>query len=214
MNIMKIIIGSTFALLIASLFISISAMKNAEVHDPDALEIARLEKREAQLEAALIKGTANNQGFTNAFNTASPIEKAAAQQADLTELERVREELSELRDARNDIEEKAAVLVEGALANKPPVNRGRANLVKTALVMARITEYDNVGKIAGIKIERVGNVNTGDVLGIRRNSGIIGRVTIGMIDRSEGVADPLPGSFMSGSIDIQVGDELILPPAF
>ena len=211
---MKIIIGSTFALLIACLFISISAMKNGTISDPVELEIARLEKRKAQLESALVKGSANNQGFTNTFNSASPIEKAAAQQADLSELERVRVELSELRDARNDIEEKAAVLVEGALSNKPPVKKGRANLVKSALVMARITEYDNVGKIAGIKIERVGNVNTGDVLGIRRNSGIIGRVTIGMIDRSEGVADPLPSSFMSGTIDIQVGDELILPPAF
>ena len=48
--------------------------------------------------------------------------------------------------------------------------------------LAHITEYDNVNKIAGIEIERIGNVNTGDTLGIRRNSGIIGRLTIGMIE--------------------------------
>lgn len=213
MNIMKVIIGATFALLIASLFMSIKAMKNAEIRDPAALEIARLEKRQAQLEAAILKSTSNNsQTFTAQLNTPSVIEQAAAKQADLSELKKVREELAELRKDRDEIEKKAAVIVEDALASHPVKNDRRTNLIQSALVMARITEYDNVNKIAGIEIERIGNVNTGDILGIRRNSGIIGRLTVGMIDRNQGVADPLPGTFMGGAVDIQLGDELILPP--
>lgn len=216
MNVMKIIIGSTFALLIACLAISYSSMKKGAINDPDAIEIERLKKREAQLEAALLKASSSNQNFSGTFSTQSPIEQAANRQADITELERVRAELAEFREARNEIEEQAAAVVENAIAgNAPHTDKKaarRANLIKNALVMARITEYNNVEKVAGIKIEQLGNVNTGDTFGIRRNSGIIGRLTIGMIDMDQGIADPIPGSFMGGSIDIQIGDELILPP--
>ena len=212
MNVMNVIIGSTFALLVAGFFISYSSMNNSEISDPKALEAARLEKRIAQLESARLKGTNANQGFSNTFNTHSPLQRAANQQADATELERLRTDLSVLKDERDKIEDQAAAVIEAALGTQPAKNDRRANLIKSALVMAHITEYDNVNKIAGIEIERVGNVNTGDTLGIRRNSGIIGRLTIDMIDRNQGVADPLPASFMGGSIDIQAGDELILPP--
>ncbi len=209
---MNVIIGSTFALLVAGFFISYSSMNNSEISDPVALEVARLEKREAQLESALLKGTNGNQSFSNSFNNQSPLHQAANQQANSTELERVRDELSALRNERDVIEDEAAKVIADALGTQPAKNDRRANLIKSALVMARITEYENVNKIAGIEIERVGNVNTGDILGIRRNSGIIGRLTIGMIDRNQGVADPIPGSFMGGNIDIKPGDELILPP--
>ena len=210
MNVMNVIIGSTFALLVAGFFISYSSMNNSEINDPKALEVARLEKREAQLESALLKGT--NRGFSNNFTNHSPLQQAANQQVNTTELERVRDELSALKNERDMIEDQAAAVIADALGAKPASNDRRANLIKSALVMASITEYDNINKIAGVEILRVGNVNTGDVLGIRRNSGIIGRLTIGMIDRNQGIADPLPGSFMGGSIDIQLGDELILPP--
>jgi len=212
MNVMNVIIGSTFALLVAGFFISYSSMNNSELSDPVALEVARLEKREAQLEAALLKGTNGNQSFSNSFNNPSPLQQAASSQVNTTELERVRDELSILKDERDKIEDRASKVIAGALGTEPATNDRRANLIKSALVMAHITEYDNVNKIAGIEIDRVGNVNTGDVLGIRRNSGIIGRLTIGMIERNQGVADPISGSFMGGNIEIKPGDELILPP--
>jgi hypothetical protein len=214
MNVMNVMIGSTFALLVAGLFISYSSMKSQPAESSAALEIARLEKREAELDAALIKGKAELQGYTSQFETAPTQFTQAPQETSISELEKVRAELQSLKQERDDIEEKAAEVIEDALSNGAPAPKSRSNLIDTALVMARITEYDNVNKVAGIHIERVGNVNTGDTLGIRRNSGIIGRLTIGMIDRNQGVADPLPGSFMGGSIDIQEGDELILPPDY
>lgn len=208
MNVMNVIIGSTFALLVAGFFISYSSMNNSEISDPVALEVARLEKRKAQLESALLKGSNTNQGLTYT----SPLQQAASQQANSVELDRVQAELSALRNERDVIEEEAAKVIADAIGTSPARNDRRASLIKSALLMARITEYDNVNKIAGIEIERIGNVNTGDILGIRRNSGIIGRLTIGTIDRNQGIADPVPGSFMGGNIDIQPGDELILPP--
>lgn len=212
MNVMNVMIGSTFALLVAGLFISYSSMKSTSAENPAALEIARLEKREAELEAALVKGKAQQQGYTSQFEPTQSQFTNTFQQPGQNELEKVRAELQSLKKERDNIEEKAAEVIEDALSSSPAPKKSRSNLIDTALVMARVTEYDNVNKVAGIYIERVGNVNTGDTLGIRRNSGIIGRVSIGMIDRDQGVADPLPGSFMGGSIDIQQGDELILPP--
>ncbi|MFC4990861.1 hypothetical protein [Rubritalea tangerina] len=140
MNIMKIIIGSTFALLIACLFISYSSMKQGVINNPEELEIARLEKRQAQLEAALAKGAANSPSFENTFTPQNPLEKAAQTQADMNELQRVREELKELKEARDAIEDKAAEVIEDALEATPSPKKGRANLVKTALVMARVTD--------------------------------------------------------------------------
>ena len=217
MNVMNVMIGSTVALLVAGLFISYSNMKNTIVDDPAALEIARLEARKSDLEAALIKGKVNQQTYTTQFTPpTNPLERIAHQQSNINELEKVRTELQELKNERDKIEDKAAEVIEDALANSSPPApaNNRSNLIKTALVMARISEYDVVNKVAGIQIERIGNVNTGDILGIRRNSGIIGRLTTGTIDRNQGIADPLPGSFLGGTIDIQQGDELILPPDF
>lgn len=207
---MNVMIGSTFALLVAGLFISYSSMKNTSAENPVALEIAQLEKRQAQLESALIKGQAEQQGYTSQFETAP---NQFTQKPNRNELEKVRAELQHLKKERDSIEEQAGEVIADALANSSPApDRKRSNLIDTALVMARITEYDNVNKVAGIHIERVGNVNTGDTLGIRRNSGIIGRLTIGMTDRNQGIADPLVGTFLGGTVDIQPGDELILPP--
>lgn len=211
MNVMNVIVGGTCAILVAGLFLS-QSNRNNPTDNSTALEIARLEKRVAELDAALVKAKVEQQSYTPAFESTSSQFSLPTQQEGISELEKVRAELQSLKQERDDIEEKAAEVIEDALANAPAPKKSRSSLVDTALVMARVTEYDNVNRVAGIHIERVGNVNTGDTLGIRRNSGIIGRLTVGMIDRNQGVADPLPGSFMGGSIDIQEGDELILPP--
>lgn len=207
---MKIIIIATFSLLIAGLIISFNSMKDKEISDPNELEIARLEKRIAQLESAQTKPAQNELGFTEALAQTTALEEAARAQSIQAELERTRAEMAKLK---NENAEKEAIITEQD--NAAPIKKnGRANLVVTALTMARISEYNSEAKMAEIQIEHIGNVNTGDILGIRRNSGIIGRVVVGTVDRDRGVADPIPGSFMNGDINIQVGDELILPPQF
>lgn len=209
---MKIIIIATFGLLLAALVLSFNSMKEKEISDPNQLEIARLEKRIEQLETSQTKGKSTELGISEALNQTTAIEEAAKAQAIQAELQRTRAEMAKLK---SENEEKEAVIIENERLNASPVKKnGRANLVVTALVMARISEFSAEANIAGITIEQVGNVNPGDILGIRRNSGIIGRVSVGTIDRNRGVADPIPGSFMNGQIDIQVGDELILPPQF
>lgn len=180
--------------------------------DPNQLEFARLEKRIIQLEESLSKANSAKLGISEALSKETALEEATRKQAIQAELERTKAEMAKLK---SENEEKEAVIVENQRANAAPVkSNGRANLVVTALVMARISEFSAEANIAGITIEQIGNVSQGDILGIRRNSGIIGRVVVGTIDRNRGVADPIPGSFMNGEIDIQIGDELILPPQF
>ena len=209
---MKIIIIATFSLLVAGLIISFNSMKDKEISDPNELEISRLEKRIAQLESAQSQPAHTELGFTEALAKPTELEDAARAQSIQAELERTRAEMAKLK---NDNAEKEAIIAENEQSLSAPVMKnGRANLVVTALTMARISEYNSEAQMAEIQIEHIGNVNTGDVLGIRRNSGIIGRVTVGTIDRDRGVVDPIPGSFMNGDINIQIGDELILPPQY
>jgi hypothetical protein len=49
-------------------------------------------------------------------------------------------------------------------------------------------------------------------LAIRRGTGIIGRIIVSNIADGATFADPLPGTFPGGSVDVKVGDELIIPP--
>ena len=55
-------------------------------------------------------------------------------------------------------------------------------------------------------------VRVGTELAIRRGTGIIGRLTVSSEAEGSFFADPLPGTFPGGSIDIETGDELIKPP--
>lgn len=208
---MKIIIIATFSLLIAGLIISFQSMKKNEITDPRSLEIERLENRIAQLENAQ-QQTTTELGIAEVLKQETKLEEQARAQAAQAELERTRQELARLK---NENEEKEALIEESKEALAAPIKpNGRANLIVTALVMARVNEFSAEANIAGINIEQTGSVNTGDVLGIRRNSGIIGRVMVGRIDMGRAIADPIPGSFLNGQIDIQVGDELILPPQY
>ena len=51
----------------------------------------------------------------------------------------------------------------------------------------------------------------GTELAVRRGTGIIGRLSVSNIADGNVFADPLPGTFPSGNIDVKVGDELIIP---
>lgn len=236
---MKILIGATFAILVASLVIAYQQMKSSEIDSSDshAQEIARIEKRIAQLESALASNqqapttapqpiTASNPHFQQSA-PANPLEQHAQNQAHLRELEQLRAELAKAnageQKALSEVEaaNKKAARADGeasALAKevvdrrKPNDARGRQ--IINALLMASITQYDEQEKIGAIKIERTTSVSEGLILGIRRNSGIVGRIRVGAITGDRAIFDPIPGSFFNGKIDIRISDELVVPPAF
>lgn len=225
MNTMKILIGATFALLIAAVVFSIQKMRNDQHKDPNAAKIEMLERRLAQLEGTGNGSSSpqtNNNFSPNNFQPQSvpnPLEQQAADQARELEVQRLKEELAQLKDQNASTEKKvdlaereAAALLENEMDRRKP-EATRANNIVQALLMARVKNWDKENLIMEILIERPEDVSSGMILGIRRNSGIIGRVRVGTIEQNIGIADPIPGSFM-GEIDIREGDELIVPPAF
>lgn len=220
---MKILIGVTFALLITGIVLSYKTMKQNEITDPDVAEIQRLEQvikdHTAKLEQAIGNSQApafNNQPTTTAESLQATAEVQATQEA----LERTRKELEQLRKRTDKAEKKAenADREAGALAAEVMDQRepstARANSIAQALLMARISTYDKEQQIASIILVRPEDVVSGMVLGIRRNGGIAGRLNVGTIQQDRAIADPIPGSFFSGEIDIQEGDELVVPPDF
>ncbi len=51
-------------------------------------------------------------------------------------------------------------------------------------------------------------------LAIRRGNGIIGRLVVSNIVDGNVFADPLTGTFPGGTVDVKVGDELIIAPDY
>ncbi|GAA5497085.1 hypothetical protein SAMN02745181_3716 [Rubritalea squalenifaciens DSM 18772] len=229
MNTMKILIGATFALLLAGLITSYQTMKNNEKSDPRAAEIEKLEKRLAELEAAKNSNAplgsnnfSNNQYGSGGFQpqaVPNPLEQQAATQAAQLQIEKLKQEIAELKNDNEDsvkkadlAEREAQALLENEMDRRQP-EMARANRIKQALLMARVEKWYEEEKLVTILIERPEDVQSGLILAIRRNSGIIGRLQVGTVENNKAVADPIPGSFLGG-VDIREGDELIVPPAY
>lgn len=228
MNTMKILIGATFAVLVACLFLSYNKMKTDLDRDPSISEIEALQKRLTQLENA-DKGTypvhnapANTaEPYTSPIQpTPNPLEQQAAEMAKQKEIDDLRKKLADSEAKTKKAESKADVadaeagaLAEEVIDQRQPEIR-KAKSIVNALLMARVTSFDIESQLVGIRVERQEQVHPGITLGIRRNSGIIGRIKISTVEFSEAVGDPIQGSFMGGKIDIREGDELILPPVY
>ena len=77
---------------------------------------------------------------------------------------------------------------------------------------SRISQYEmnpEVGGFAIIEVVLPEHVQVGTILAIRRNTGVLGQVTITDITADGAIGNPMPGF---GPVDPQAGDELIIPP--
>ncbi len=87
-----------------------------------------------------------------------------------------------------------------------------ARIIKEALLIATVTEWSPSDGFAVLNVHRHDSAQEGTVLAIRRGTGIIGQLKVSSLYNDGAVADPIPGSFMGGTLDIQPGDELIIKP--
>jgi hypothetical protein len=110
--------------------------------------------------------------------------------------------------------EEETLAMNGVQAEKHDKASRRARLISQAMLMAQVKEVAEQEGIyvivLDVKMPQSVRMNT--ELGIRRGTGIIGRVVVSNIDEGAVFADPLPGTFPGGTIDVKVGDELIIPP--
>ena len=214
MNITQILLGATAAMLLAALRLSYMSMRDGEKGDNRKQQAVELLQENASYEAEL-KRLKSGMPLTAPI---LPVETPVTVSADkLKEIE-IQNKL--LREQVLRSEKKIAQAEEETLAmnqrqvQKHDKNARRARLISQAMIMAQVQEVaDQKGIfviVLNVKMPNAVRMNT--ELAIRRGTGIVGRVVVSNIDDGAVFADPLPGTFPGGSVDVKVGDELIIPP--
>ena len=216
MNITQILLGSTAAMLLAALILSYGAMRNGEAGDSRRQSAVELMQENARLQAEIDR-------LRSGQPIAAPIQPM--EKPDSVSKEELRtlkernqllaEQNAELERKRKQAEEETLAMNEHkAQQNDKEARRGR--LISQAMLMAQVKETAQQEGIYVIVIDvkQPQSVQLNTKLAIRRGRGIIGRLVVSHRDDETGVyfADPIPGSFPGGKVDVQVGDELIIPP--
>jgi hypothetical protein len=214
---MTILLAATFALLLAAVVLSFQGMKDGVKNAPKD-EIARLQSQLDQLRLEQDRLALEKQLQQVRSNpvpeTAGPsdLEKMRA------ELAAKEAELARLAEEKADAEKKAetyrdeAGFIGGRELEKKDDELRRARLIRDALLIGRIREYvanPELGGFATIEVIMPEQVQTGAILAIRRNTGILGRVKVSDVTVEGAIASPMPGF---GPVEPQAGDELIIPP--
>jgi hypothetical protein len=227
MDTMKVLLGATIALLIGALAFSFQGMKQG-VRDAPPDEIARLQQQVAAMQAQTererlerelqeFRASAQPQPPPQPVQTAVPDEsfeqlraELAAKEAALAELEAEKEKAE--RDATVYREEAGAI--GQAMLEKGDDDLRRSRLIKNAMTMGRVLQYTeapDVGDFVVVEILVPENIQPGNVLAIRRNTGILGHLKIADVTPEGAIANVMPGF---GPIKPQEGDELIIPPRY
>jgi hypothetical protein len=223
MDTMKLLLGTTIALLLAALVMSWNGMQQGVKNTP-ADEYERLRKqidalREDQNRLALEKQL--QQG--NASLASQPQAPAATKD----ELEATKQQLKESEAMRLAMAEEKAkaernakvsdnenlLLTQRDLEKKNSLAR-ETRLISQALLVGKVKEFREdaqYGSFVTLEIIMPEQVQQNTVLAIRRNTGILGQLKITSVEGGEAIASTLPGF---GTVPPMPGDELILPPRF
>lgn len=232
MNMMSVLLGATGLLLVAALILSFGSMNRDVTDEPSQAEMAALRSevevlRAAEAELRVLRHQKTSGGGTlPSTYTVSPVQPtpaasvaAANSEAALaTENAILKEELAAAKTEAAEQATKAELAKEEtnmALTNKIETSdrsKRQARIIKEALLIATVTEWSDSDGFAVVNVHRHESAQEGTVLAIRRNTGIIGQLKISSLYNDGAVADPLPGTFLGGALDIKPGDELIIPP--
>ena len=217
MNITHILLGSTAAMLIAALILSYSAMKGGEAEDGRRTSAKALMEENFRLQAEIAR-MRTSQAYEGSPQAASaPQNMSVEKLGELEEQNRLlQEQIVAEKKKREQAEAETEVMAERE-AGKQNKEQRRAKLISIATLMAQVSEVaqDQGIYVIVLDVKLANQVREGTELAIRRGTGIIGRLVVSRIDIDENFfADPLPGSFPGGKIDVKIGDELIVPPVW
>lgn len=215
MNITHILLGSTAAILIAALILSYSAMKGGEEEVYRHTNAKVLMDENARLQAEISR-LQSRQVYQGSPQTINPPQNISSQRlVELEEQKRLLQDQLEAERKKRELAEAEAEVMTEREAGKLNKEQRRAKMISIATIMAQVSEVAEEQGIFIVVLDvKVPNqVREGRELAIRRGTGIIGRLVVSRIDIDGNYfADPLPGSFPGGSIDVKIGDELIVPP--
>lgn len=215
MNITHILLGSTAAMLIAALILSYSAMKGGEAEDGRRTSAKALMEENFRLQAEIAR-MRTNQAYGGSQQAAIPPANMSVEKlGELEEQNRLlQQQVLAEKKKREQAEAETEVMTERE-AGKQNKEQRRGKLISVATLMAQVSEVaqDQGIYVIVLDVKVPNQVREGTELAIRRGTGIIGRLVVSRIDIDDNFfADPLPGSFPSGEIDVNIGDELIVPP--
>ena len=216
---MTVLLGATFALLLAAVVLSFNGM-NEGVKNAPSDEIARLQNQIDRLRIEQerldvereLRQTREMPAREEATANASEVEEMKAQLAAIEAEKAALEEEKDLAEKKADVYRDEAGLIGQRELEKGDNELRRARMIRDALLIGRVSQYvsdPTLGGFAIIEIVLPEHVQVGTVLAIRRNTGILGRVTITEITGEGAVGSPMPGF---GPVEPQTGDELIIPP--
>lgn len=214
MNTMTILLGATFALLLAAVVLSFQGMKDGVSSAPQS-ELARIqgqidqlrkEQDKLQYEKQIQQLRASPAPEATAVDEMK--EALAAKEAEIAALAAEKELAEKKADTYRD---------EAGLIGQRELEKGdnelrRARLIRDALLIGRVQQYmddPDAGGFVVIEVVLPEHVQVGTILGIRRNTGILGKVKITNVEPEGAIGSPMPGF---GPVEPQAGDELIIPP--
>lgn len=213
MNTMSILLGATFALLLAAVVLSFQSM-NQGVRNAPADELARLQRQvdQLQMEQERWKLEKQMQAGSLGIPSATEVERMKAElAAKEAEIAALAEEKSEAQKKADTYRDEAGLIGQREL-EKGDNELRRARLIRDALLIGRVREYvknEEYGGFATIKVVMPEQVQVGAILAIRRNTGILGRLKITDVTNEGAIGSPMPGF---GPVIPESGDELIIPP--
>jgi type II secretory pathway pseudopilin PulG len=216
---MTILLGATFALLLAAVVLSFMGMQDGVKNTPKdeilrmqtQIEQLRIEQERLALQRQLLDARS-----TPVPETAGPSEMEKMKE----ELARKEAEIAALAEEKDDAEKKAdtfrdeAGLIGQRKLEESDNELRRSRMIRDALLIGKVASFvanAEVGNFVTIEVVMPEHVQSGAILAIRRNTGILGRVKVSEVTAEGAIASPMPGF---GQIEPQVGDELIIPPQF
>ena len=223
---MKLLLGATIALLLAAIVMSYQQSRQQVANAaPDELQRLRQQLDELRLEQERLEIERRAREFRDRQPLNLPTTGGTGQTpANSPEIEAMKAELAAKEAALRAIEEEKAKAErdaqvyrdEAGLLGQRKVESAdqelkRARMISDALLVARVTGFteDEFGGFVTIDLLMPELVQPNETLAIRRNTGILGYITVTTIEGREAVGNPQPGV---GPIDPRAGDELIIPP--
>lgn len=214
MNITQILLGSTAAMLLAALILSYGAMKGGEAEDGRKHSATELMQENARLQAeiARLRTGQPSPGATAQIDT--PDTMSAAKLREIEQQNQLLQDQVAAEKKKREQAEAETIAMTERQSGKLNKEERRARMIAQAMLMAQVKEVAEQEGIYVIvlDVKMTQSVRMGTELAIRRGTGIIGRLSVSNIADGNVFADPLPGTFPGGDIDVKVGDELIIPP--
>ncbi|MBB5350394.1 hypothetical protein HNR46_000618 [Haloferula luteola] len=216
MDTLKILLGATLALILGALIAFVGKM-NTGMKDAPAEEIAKMRQTISEMEQEITRLQDEKERRTLQEAVEAPsgtdlVTRDEAQQRD-EEIEARLKQLEELNvEAELDAKraEDEAQFLTGRTAEGRDKSARRARVINDAMLIARVAQWQsdpNYGDFAVLDVVSPDNVQSGSVLAIRRNGGILGKLRVGEVTFEGAIANPVT---QFGEIKPEAGDELIL----